>query len=89
LQTLSAAGWPLRFRVSMRSCGCRLVRDWAQIGAWTSPAFPAAALLLIYPHEDVWHVPLTVRGSGLRHHTGQVSLPGGRLDAGESIEQGG
>jgi 8-oxo-dGTP pyrophosphatase MutT (NUDIX family) len=48
---------------------------------------PAAALLLIYPHEDVWHVPLTVRGSGLRHHTGQVSLPGGRLDAGESIEQ--
>jgi 8-oxo-dGTP pyrophosphatase MutT (NUDIX family) len=30
---------------------------------------------------------LTVRGSNLRHHTGQVSLPGGRLDAGESIEQ--
>jgi 8-oxo-dGTP pyrophosphatase MutT (NUDIX family) len=47
---------------------------------------PAAALLLIYPHDDVWHVPLTVRGSGLRHHTGQVSLPGGRLDPGESIE---
>jgi 8-oxo-dGTP pyrophosphatase MutT (NUDIX family) len=48
---------------------------------------PAAALLLIYPGDDAWHVPLTVRGSGLRHHTGQVSLPGGRLDhAGESIE---
>jgi len=48
---------------------------------------PAAALLLIYPHEDFWHVPLTVRGSGLRHHTGQVSLPGGRLDhPGESVE---
>lgn len=47
---------------------------------------PAAALLLIYPHEDAWHVPLTVRGSNLRHHTGQVSLPGGRLDDGESIE---
>lgn len=48
---------------------------------------PAAALLLIYPHEDSWHVPLTVRGSGLRHHTGQVSLPGGRLDhPGESVE---
>ena len=28
-----------------------------------------------------------MRGSGLRHHTGQVSLPGGRLDhAGESVE---
>ena len=48
---------------------------------------PAAALLLIYPHAEAWHVPLTVRGSGLRHHTGQVSLPGGRLDhPGESVE---
>jgi 8-oxo-dGTP pyrophosphatase MutT (NUDIX family) len=49
---------------------------------------PAAALLLIYPHDEVWHVPLTVRGSGLRHHTGQVSLPGGRLDhPGETVEE--
>jgi 8-oxo-dGTP pyrophosphatase MutT (NUDIX family) len=48
---------------------------------------PAAALLLIYPHAGQWHVPLTVRGSWLRQHTGQVSLPGGRLDhPGESVE---
>lgn len=47
---------------------------------------PAAALMLIYPHEGVWHVPLTVRGAGLRHHTGQVALPGGRVEDGESIE---
>jgi 8-oxo-dGTP pyrophosphatase MutT (NUDIX family) len=48
---------------------------------------PAAALLLIYLHEDTWHMPLTVRGSSLRHHTGQVSLPGGRLDhPDESVE---
>jgi 8-oxo-dGTP pyrophosphatase MutT (NUDIX family) len=47
----------------------------------------AAALLLIYPHQDAWHVPLTVRGSRLRHHTGQVSLPGGRIDPGESVEE--
>ena len=56
---------------------------------------PAAALLLLYraagtaderePH--VWHVPLTIRGASLRHHTGQVSLPGGRLDPGETIEE--
>jgi 8-oxo-dGTP pyrophosphatase MutT (NUDIX family) len=48
---------------------------------------PAAALLLVYPHRGSWHVPLTVRGSSLRHHTGQVSLPGGRVDAGESVEE--
>jgi 8-oxo-dGTP pyrophosphatase MutT (NUDIX family) len=30
---------------------------------------------------------LTVRASRLRHHTSQVSLPGGRLDAGETPEQ--
>jgi 8-oxo-dGTP pyrophosphatase MutT (NUDIX family) len=47
---------------------------------------PAAALLLIYPHADEWHVPLTVRGSQLTHHTGQISLPGGRIDPGESPE---
>lgn len=54
-----------------------------------------AALVLIYPHaqlitEDqpslVPHVLLTVRGSKLRKHTGQVSFPGGAVDAGESFE---
>jgi 8-oxo-dGTP pyrophosphatase MutT (NUDIX family) len=60
-------------------------RTWPEDGA---PLRPAAALLLIYPHAGEWHVPLTVRGSGLRHHTGQVSLPGGRLDRpDESVEQ--
>ncbi len=45
-----------------------------------------AALILIYPHLETFHLPLTVRGSGLRNHTGQVSLPGGRVDPGETIE---
>ena len=58
---------------------------------WPEPGTvlrPAAALLLIYSHADEWYVPLTVRGAGLRHHTGQVSLPGGRLDhPDESVEQ--
>lgn len=46
----------------------------------------AAGLLLVYPHEGRWHVPLTERGATLRHHTGQVSLPGGRVDPGESAQ---
>jgi 8-oxo-dGTP pyrophosphatase MutT (NUDIX family) len=45
-----------------------------------------AALILIYPHHDTFHLPLTVRGLGLRNHTGQVSLPGGSVDDGETIE---
>lgn len=45
----------------------------------------AAALVLLYPREGEWTVPLTLRGAKLRHHTGQVSLPGGRLDDGESV----
>ena len=54
-----------------------------------------AALVLVYPHANVVtedqpalepHVLLTVRGSKLRKHTGQVSFPGGAVDAGESFE---
>jgi len=59
---------------------------------WDPLKFPegardGAALLLVYPHDDTLHVALTVRGSGLRNHTGQVSLPGGGVDAGETFEQ--
>ena len=46
----------------------------------------AAALVLVYPIDDRPHVLLTVRGAGLRKHTGQVSLPGGAIDPDESIE---
>jgi 8-oxo-dGTP pyrophosphatase MutT (NUDIX family) len=49
---------------------------------------PAAALVLLYHHDGEWHLPLTVRGSTLRHHTGQVSLPGGRLDRPDETVEG-
>ena len=59
---------------------------------WDPLKFPddardGAALLLVYPHDDTVHIALTVRGSGLRNHTGQVSFPGGRVDEGETFEQ--
>ena len=58
---------------------------------WDPLKFPegardGAALVLLYPHDDHLHVVLTVRGAELRNHTGQVSLPGGRVDAGETFE---
>ena len=57
---------------------------------WTAGHFPedarvAAALLLIYPGEDGPAVPLTVRASGLARHAGQISLPGGAADPGETL----
>lgn len=45
-----------------------------------------AALLLVYPHDGALRLPLTVRAAALRNHTGQVSLPGGRVEAGESFD---
>ena len=59
---------------------------------WDPLKFPegarnGAALLLVYPHNDMLHLALTVRGSGLRNHTGQVSLPGGGVEVGETFEQ--
>ncbi len=58
---------------------------------WDPTKFPdgartGAALLLVYRHQGEFQVPLTVRGSEMRNHTGQVSLPGGHVDEGETIE---
>lgn len=53
-----------------------------------APAARAAATLLaIYPDADAdLVVPLTVRRADMRTHAGEVSLPGGSLDPGESHE---
>lgn len=42
-----------------------------------------AVLILLYPHDGDIHTLLTVRSSSLRTHSGQISLPGGRIDPGE------
>lgn len=49
-------------------------------------ARPAAAIVLLYPVEERPTLVLTVRTSTLPDHAGQVSLPGGRVDPGETIE---
>lgn len=46
----------------------------------------AAALILLYPGEAGISFPLTVRRDDLPLHPGQISLPGGGLDAGEDPE---
>lgn len=48
---------------------------------------PAATLVLFYPGADgEASFVLTLRQPTLRAHSGQVSLPGGRLDVGETPE---
>jgi 8-oxo-dGTP pyrophosphatase MutT (NUDIX family) len=44
----------------------------------------AAAMIVIFPGQEGPAVPLTVRHHSLTRHAGQVSLPGGALDPGES-----
>lgn len=47
-------------------------------------ARPAAVMLLLYQREGRWHLPLTERPATLVHHGGQICLPGGAVDEGES-----
>ncbi len=48
---------------------------------------PAAVLLLIYPGQQGWHLPLMLRPLHMPDHGGQISLPGGMIEAGESSRQ--
>jgi 8-oxo-dGTP pyrophosphatase MutT (NUDIX family) len=59
---------------------------------WTPGEFPsdariAAGLLLLYPGARGASIPLTVRASHLKRHAGQISLPGGATDEGETLVQ--
>lgn len=54
---------------------------------YPADARPAAGLLLLLPIDDNAHVILTVRASQLPQHPGQIALPGGAIDAGETVEQ--
>jgi 8-oxo-dGTP pyrophosphatase MutT (NUDIX family) len=47
----------------------------------------AAGLLMLEPLGDRAHIVLTVRAEKLGRHSGQVSLPGGVVDPGETFEQ--
>ena len=48
---------------------------------------PAAVLILLHPIRDKWHFFLTKRTNNVEHHKGQISLPGGVLEKGESHKE--
>lgn len=49
----------------------------------SGPLVEAAVLVGLVERPDGPHVLLTRRTDGLRHHAGQVSFPGGRLETGD------
>ena len=52
------------------------------------PARPASTLLAIYPDDHGRLViPLTVRHADMRDHAGEVSLPGGAVDAADATRE--
>jgi 8-oxo-dGTP pyrophosphatase MutT (NUDIX family) len=56
-------------------------------GHLPADARQAAGLLLLYPGAQGVSIPLTVRASGLRRHAGQISLPGGATEPGETLAE--
>jgi len=47
----------------------------------------AAVMVLLYPREDRWYLPLTLRPTSMAKHAGQISLPGGMIERGESTQR--
>jgi 8-oxo-dGTP pyrophosphatase MutT (NUDIX family) len=54
-----------------------------------SPLRPAAVLIPLVDRGDELNVLLTYRSADLEHHAGQISFPGGRLEAGDADPESG
>jgi len=61
-------------------------RNW-QPGVYPEDCRPGAGLLLLYPVDGRAHLLLTERDNDLPQHAGQVALPGGEVEQGETIAQ--
>lgn len=64
--------------------------DWAygrHFGPIMEEHYAAAVVICLVPTSSGWILPLTKRPATLPDHPGQISLPGGRIEPGESIEQ--
>lgn len=57
-----------------------------QAGVIPTGSRAAAALLLLYSVRQRVHLVLTRRAGTLGRHSGQISLPGGAVDGGETVE---
>jgi 8-oxo-dGTP pyrophosphatase MutT (NUDIX family) len=79
----------MALRAGLRGAGARTrMSPQLSYGRHAGPApvtsRPAAVLLLLFRRDGRWMFPLTERPMSLPHHGGQISLPGGAVDNGES-----
>ncbi len=44
----------------------------------------AAVAVMLFRRQGTWTLPLTRRPTAIKHHGGQICLPGGRIEAGET-----
>lgn len=82
----TSLGKPLPGAKAQELMAPRPRRDWP-VGFDIAHLRHAAGLLLLVPHNDRARVVLTVRARTLDRHGGQVSLPGGVIEPGETLEQ--
>jgi 8-oxo-dGTP pyrophosphatase MutT (NUDIX family) len=79
---LAAHAWPA-------SCYQRFAPE-LSFGRHRGPAGPdakpAAVTVLLYPAGGRWHLPLILRPVSMIYHAGQISLPGGGAEPGETAE---
>ncbi|HEX4346280.1 MAG TPA: CoA pyrophosphatase [Vicinamibacterales bacterium] len=76
---------PLPGELAQARLAPRPRRDWPP-GFDRRAVRDAAALLLVFPIDTHAHIVLTLRAGTLGRHGGQVSMPGGVIDAGETRE---
>ena len=57
-----------------------------RLDAPPADARPASVFVLLYQRDSAWHLPLVVRPTHLKHHQGQIALPGGAQEPGERLD---
>jgi 8-oxo-dGTP pyrophosphatase MutT (NUDIX family) len=69
-------------------CAARRMSPELSYGRHSGPApataRAAAVMLLLFQREGRWRLPITKRPAALTRHGGQISLPGGRIELGET-----
>jgi len=58
-----------------------------QAGPPAYDAAPGAVAIVLFRRQDEWYLPLTVRPAESSRHAGQICLPGGLAEPGESSDQ--